>query len=127
MELSTFKCVECDWVGTKPARYGVNSGHSSQPVRYYCPDCLMIRWKRCLFNVNHFVVNKEYYAIDDPEYLFEGSELLTMLNIPRQCASALLGFGHLTMTKRPTKDDPSKHDYGYLKKEVDALIKSVNG
>ena len=127
MEPTTFKCVECDWVGTKPARFGVNSGHSSKPIRYYCPVCLTIRRKLSLFDVHHFVVSKAYYAIDDPEHLFKGSELLNWFNIPREYVDAFLGYRHIGMTKRPLKDDPSSFEYGYLKKDVDALIRSVNG
>jgi hypothetical protein len=126
METTTFKCTVCDWIGSTPARFCVNSGLSCNPVRYLCPECSRNRGKYSSIELYHIVPREEYYSVSNPRHLYEGYELSSLLNSPKGLENRILNDDLLRCVEKPSRWDKGEIEIKYRKADVDKFIKAIN-
>lgn len=122
-ERSSFKC-KCGWIGYNPLRMGVNSGLSSDPVRYLCPQCLK-QHKYSKIGVNRINPIPGYYLITDPESLVTKEETVKLLNFPAEMASII--YNRIMQPQWEKAYDSQRKISLAQKRNIDEYIRAVNG
>jgi hypothetical protein len=127
METTTLKCTVCEWIGSIPKRFCVNSGHSGNPIRYLCPECHKNSGKYSAVDFYRIIPKAEYNAISGPEYILEGSLLPYLLNCPTGMENRMINHDKLKWSKKHSRVDGFRFHSFFRKADVDAFIKTING